>query len=101
MSGTFLIGASKPFMRSASSHCLEISASVSLPCGEYLVEVRSGDILSVDFLAGFVKLHLVSESVLVVSAEVGVAWGEHAGVGQKDAVEGETGSLYGVLVHFY
>ena len=82
------------------SYQLEIT-SVSLSCGKDLIEVLSGDDLSVDFLAGLVELHLISESVLVVTAEPRVAWGEHAGVGQKDAVEGKAGSLDGVLVHFY
>ena len=86
---------------SAAISYAEIAASVSLSRGEDLIEILSGDDFSVDLLAGIVELHLVPESVLVVTAEPGVAWGNHAGIGQQDAVEGEAGSLNGVLVHFY
>ncbi len=72
----------------------------SLSCGEDLVEVGGGDVLSADLLAILVELHLVLEAVLAVSAEAGEGWGDHAGVREEDAVEGEAGSLDGVLVHF-
>ncbi len=72
----------------------------SLSCGEDLVEVCGRNVLSAGLLATIIELHLELEAVLAVSAEAGESGGDHAGVGEEDAVEGEAGSLDGVLVHF-
>ena len=79
----------------------ESDSTRSLSCGEDFVEVVGGDVLSADLLAILVELHLVLEAVLAVGAEAGEGGGDHAGVREEDAVEGEAGSLDGVLVHFF
>ena len=71
----------------------------SLSYGEDLVDVGEVHVLSVGLFAALVELHLVLEAVL---AHVGTGDGcsDHSGVREEDAVEGQTGSFNGVLVHF-
>ena len=71
----------------------------SLSSGEDFVDVLDGDVLSAGLFAALVELHLELEAVLA-GVEAGEGRGNHSGVRQKDAVEGQTGSLDRVLVHF-
>ncbi len=71
---------------------------LSLSGGEDLVEVGSGHDLSAGLFAVLVELHLELEAVLALG--VLEAGNDHLCVGEKDAVEGQAGSLDGVLVHF-
>ena len=75
------------------------SKECSLSCGEYLINVLDRDVLSAGLFATLVELQLVlkAESSGVGSGE-GI--GNHSGVGEEDAVEGQTGTLDGMLVHF-
>ena len=71
----------------------------SLSSGEEFIDVFDGDILSAGLFATLVELHLELEAVFAsVKAREGRR--NHSSVGQKDAVEGQTCSLDGVLVHF-
>ena len=69
----------------------------SLSGGEDLVEVVGVDILSAGLFAAIVELHLELHAELALG--VGEAGEDHLGVGEKNAVEGQAGSLDGVLVH--
>jgi len=55
---------------------------------------------SLGFLAILVSLHEEGQ-VVSLSAASGEASLDHLGVGEEDPVEGKTGSLDWVFVHFY
>ena len=81
---------------SSSDHACKCS---SLSCGEDLIDVLDRDVLSADLLSSLVELHLELEAVLG-RVNIGEGVGNHSGVGEEDAVEGQTGALDGMLVHF-
>ena len=69
----------------------------SLSCGEDLINVLDGDVLSAGLFATLVELHLELEAVLSgVDSWEGAC--NHSGVGEEDAVEGQTGTLDGMLI---